>query len=140
ASDIRYIDNNITNRLLAFDAMLSGKGLRYGDGKTNKYFVDNWKNKEQYLSWKLKSISSGKFKLQLKYIDEKDNSGIFVITMGENEFIGEIKPSGQNNSLIVKEIGVVDIGAGVHEINIKPKNITGLELMKILEIELVPTK
>jgi alpha-L-fucosidase len=119
ASDIRYIDNNITNRLLAFDAMLSGKGLRYGDGKTNKYFVDNWKNKEQYLSWKLKSISSGKFKLQLKYIDEKDNSGIFVITIGENEFIGEIKPSGQNNSLIVKEIGVVDIGAGVHEINQK---------------------
>ncbi len=137
-SDVRCIDNNLSNRLLAFDAQLHGSGLIFGDGKTNKYYVANWKRQDQYLSWKFKTIQPGKFKLHLKYIDEKDNSGTYKITINKQEFLNEIQPSGANNRLVTKEIGVVDISLGENELIIKPEDITGIELMKILEFELIP--
>ena len=52
---VRFIAPNVMEtRLLAFDAMLNGNGFGFGDGKTNRYYVDGWKSLEQSVSWKFR--------------------------------------------------------------------------------------
>ncbi|MET3114137.1 alpha-L-fucosidase [Pedobacter sp. CG_S7] len=138
---VRYIGENVeTNRLLAFDSNLHGKGLYYGDGKTNKYYVAGWNNKDQYLSWNFKSTTAASFKIVLKYLEDKENAGKYVIFLNNQEFKGEIQASGKSGSAVVKEIGFFKLNPGEHQLIIKPEKIKGLELMKILEIELIPIK
>jgi len=139
SDNVRYVQSNIPeNRLLAFDAELHGKGLSFGDGKTNRYYVAGWKDQDQYLSWKFRTVVPGKFRVQLKYIDEKENSGTYSIQLDEQLYHGEIIPNQKIINPVTKQTGIYEIQPGEHRIIIKPQRITGLELMKILEIVLIP--
>ena len=57
---IRYVSTNVPKtRLLAFDATQEGKGFGFGDGKTDRYYVEGWKNKDQALRWDFRTATSG---------------------------------------------------------------------------------
>jgi len=51
---------------------------------------------------------------------------------GENTITGN-----DNNAVISEEIGVLNLTAGLHELSIRPLEIRGPELMKLLELQLV---
>src|SRR5690606_17467746 len=82
AEKTRYIDGGSTNRLLAFDAEQTGKGFGFGDGKTNKHYVHGWKTKDQNLLWTFKTTENKSYRVVLKYIAGRDNSGIMNISIG----------------------------------------------------------
>ncbi|WP_235048429.1 alpha-L-fucosidase [Arcticibacter svalbardensis] len=137
-NDLRYLDvDAATNRLLAFDAKLNGEGFSYGDGKTNKYYVTGWKNTSQFLSWDFVTPKATNFKVVIKFIQEKENSGEFNITVDNLSFRGKASFTGKEG-LIIKEIGFAEISAGKHQLKINALEISGIELMKILEIDLIP--
>ena len=138
STNVRYLDTDATtNRLLAFDAKLNGGGFGYGDGKTNRNFVEKWNNKNQFLSWDFIIPKAAKFKVVIKYIQVKENSGEFSVGIGNQKFNGKVISS-DKEGLITKEIGVVSLPAGKHQLNINALEISGTELMKILEINLIP--
>ena len=67
--------NSTLHRLLAIDAQQNGKGFGYGDGKTNRYYVEGWKTKEQSLSWEFNTIRPGKYKIRIKYLAPAESAG-----------------------------------------------------------------
>ena len=67
--------NSTLDRLLAFDAQQNGKGFGYGDGKTNRYYVEGWKTKEQSLSWEFNTIRPGEYKIRIKYLAPAESAG-----------------------------------------------------------------
>ncbi|HEY5774251.1 MAG TPA: alpha-L-fucosidase, partial [Chitinophagaceae bacterium] len=67
--------NSTLDRLLAFDAQQNGKGFGYGDGKTNRYYVEGWKSKEQSLRWQFNTIRPGKYKIRIKYLAPAESAG-----------------------------------------------------------------
>lgn len=126
------------NRFLAFDAAQHGKRLSYGDGKTNRYYVTDWKSKDSYLSWNLKSLKPAKYKVVVKYIADESGSA-YVVNVGGFSKKEDIKAH-VKGVVVTKEIGIADLSAGPVQLNIKPLEIKGNELMKLLEIQLLHIK
>lgn len=151
---IRFVvPNTKKERFLAFDAVQTGKGFSYGDGKTDRYYVEGWKNKEQILSWKLRTINSSAkdFRLLVKYLSPVQTAGgkyaieidqlynSVKATAGKKYYFEDsvitdpkgIKP-------VMHEQGIIALGPGTYIIRIVPIRIDKSELMKLLEIQLIP--
>lgn len=127
----------LTNRLLAYDAELIGKGFGFGDGKTDRYYVDGWTKKEQLIKWNFRLIQPAKYKIELKYAADNTDAGTYGIKIGDFVKKGEIAPSAKGE-VKTESIGEVSLGAGNHTLQISPVEITGNALMKILEVQLIP--
>lgn len=138
ADTIRPLDSSFTNRLLAFDADTHGEGFRFGDGKTNRYYVENWKSKPQYLSWDFYSLEPASYKVVLKYVTDTSSGGTFKLTLDEFSKDAEVDSTQKNGSVITQDLGIARVKAGRNKLTIIPINIKKIELMKLLEVQLIP--
>jgi hypothetical protein len=137
---VRYIAPNIPlTRLLAFDATQHGNGFGFGDGKAGRYYVDGWKNPDQYLTWNFRTAAAGSYRLVIKYLAGEGSGGTYRWQIDAGQTTGRSVTAGRNNGIVTEEIGTVNIGPGRHELSIRPAGITGQELMKLLELQLVQT-
>ena len=135
---VRFIAPNIpVTRLLAFDAAQHGDGLSFGDGKTNKFYVDGWKSMEQSLSWTMRLFKEGRYHVVIKYLAGDNSGGSFKLRVDKGQEFNYTVDINANNAVITKKLAEVTIGSGIHEIEIKPAGITKQELMKLLEIQLI---
>jgi alpha-L-fucosidase len=135
---IRLVADNVSTRLLAFDAKLRGKGFGFGDGKSNAYFVDGWKSKDQSVSWVFRCFEPAQFRVILKYAASPETEGVSSIKAGDKFFTETITATQKGNEIVIKEIGTINTVAGTNEINISALDIKKTELMKLLEIQLIP--
>ncbi|MFD1820565.1 Alpha-L-fucosidase [Pseudarcicella hirudinis] len=134
----RLLSARIPNRLLAFDAVQHGKDLKFGDGKATRYDVENWKNTSQSLSWPFRLNEAGTFKLILKYSISPESEGRFILEDKDFKLEGSTSPSQKNFEVVNKESGIVKLSAGDHELKMIPLEIKKGELMKLMEIQLIP--
>ncbi len=135
----RVLDPDVTeNRLLVFDARQHGKKLGFGDGKTNRYYVTGWKSKDSYLSWDLKVLKPANYKIVAKYIADEGGSS-YEVNIGNFSKKKEVIPSSKG-AVVSQEIGIATLDAGTHQLIIKPIDINDTELMKLLEVQLIPLK
>lgn len=141
ADSVRLLSEKDLNRLLIFNAESQGKGIRYGDGKANRYYVENWNKKDQKFSWKVRNNNLTTYKISIKYIGSTENEGILRLSL-DNVPINElqIKPEPKNGSEISLDLGTVILPKGSHKLLIEPVEVSNSELMKILEITLIPLK
>ena len=134
---LRRLDSKwVSNRLLAFDAEIHGKGIGFGDGKANRYYIDNWTSLDQYLSWDFKVLQSSRFKVVAKYLAGAEGQNSYEVQLGD--FKKQAAVSTEKNGVVTQEIGIATVSSGVHQLTIRPVNIVGVELMKLLEIQLIP--
>ena len=141
ADTVRLLSNTSSNRLLVFDAELLGKGFQYADGKTNKYYVQNWKHEEQKINWTLRLNSPAVFAISLKYIGSKNSAGTFRLTSDQNIVKEQQITSQQKDGEVISlDLGIISLSKGIHHLMIEPLRITKSELMKPLEITLMPVK
>ena len=127
-----YLAPNIAvSRLLAFDAKQEGKGFKFGDGKTGKYYVDGWKEKDQALHWDITTSEKTSYKILVKYIAGK---GSYLLTVGRSNFEKDVN---EKKGILTDEIGTITLQPGSHQIRISPKRLAGNELMKLLEVQLI---
>jgi hypothetical protein len=133
---VYYVATNIPlTRLLAFDAGLS-RGFKFGDGKTDRFYVEGWEKKDQYVKWTFRTNETQKFKLVIKYLAGKDDGGSYNFKIDQQEFKQTVKIG--NDSVITEDIGTLQLNKGLHNINISPDHILKSELMKLLEVQLIP--
>lgn len=134
----RLVAANIpVNRFLVFDAKVHGK-MGFGDGKTDKYYVTGWKNKADYLSWDLRLLKAGKYKITAKYIAEEGGS-TYEVKIGVFAQQQQVVAS-RKGAVLSQEIGIAVLKPGQQELVVKALDIKGQELMKLLEIQLIPIK
>lgn len=137
--------NKEINRLLAFDAIQHGKGFNYGDGKTDRYYVEGWKSKEQSLRWELNTIKPGRYNISIKYLAQPGTAGgsyslsFFRNTVEtskmETEFSAQVETAA---GVVTRNIGVVSLQDGSYNLVMNAVTIPKTELMKLLEIQLIP--
>lgn len=140
ADTIRRIESSVTNRLLVFDADAHGEGFRFGDGKTNRYNVENWKSKEQYLSWDFYSLQPASYKVVLKYLSDANAGGTYNLKLDEFSRNAEAGLNHKSGPVITEELGIASLKAGRNKLTIKPIDIKKIELMKLLEVQLIPVE
>jgi len=137
---IRFIGpNSKQDRLLAYDAKQQGKGFSFGDGKTNRYYVEGWKNKEQSLSWDLRTSKATDFRLIIKYLaPEESAGGRYALSFDQHYTERIVKTTEKNTEVVTEEIFSVRAKAGIHSLRISPLSFGKSELMKLLEVQLIP--
>jgi alpha-L-fucosidase len=135
---VRFIAPNISStRLLAFDATQHGKGFGFGDGKTNRFYVDGWKSIQQSLSWTVRLAKENHYNIVVKYLAGETSGGAFKLVIDKNTtFDFNVEPN-SDNTAITKKLNDILLSTGIHEIAIQPTTITKQELMRLLEIQLV---
>jgi len=137
---IPFVSVNISKtRLLAYDAVQQGKGFSFGDGKTDRYYVEGWKSKDQNLSWNFRTSAASDFKILIKYIAPKESAGgIYGATMDDFYTQNPVINGEKNTEVIARELETISLQAGIHHLKITPVTIAGKELMKLLEVQLIP--
>lgn len=137
ADTIRYISTNVPiSRILAYDATMHGKKFGFGDGKTDRYYVDGWQSKDQYLDWTFQTDFKANFQLQLKYVADKTCGGSYKLSLDNYQIKNEVETK-TNVTATTQAAGTVMLQPGIHHLRINAKNITGKELMKLLEVQLI---
>jgi len=136
---IRYVSTNIPlTRLLAYDATQRGKGFAFGDGKTDRYYVEGWKSKEQSLSWNFRTTVPTNFKLLMKYIAPTETAGgIYTVSL-DDYYTQNTVSTDAKGTVTTKNLGVVSLPAGLHQLKLSSLTIAKAELMKLLEVQLIP--
>jgi alpha-L-fucosidase len=139
---VRYISSSVPGeRLLAFDAKLSGKGFGFGDGKTNRYYVEGWKTTSQSVSWTFRVAERSQFQLVIRYVADENAGGTYRLSVDKTLPIDLTVAPVKNSTVISGNIGKpVIFGPGVHTIEMRALTIKKSELMKLLEIELIPVE
>ncbi|NML22203.1 alpha-L-fucosidase [Pseudoflavitalea sp. G-6-1-2] len=131
ADSVMYLAPDVKlTRLLAFDGKLEGKGWKYGDGKTDKFYVEGWKDADQSVSWQFKTTEKASYKIKIRYIA---GGGNYVVTMDKSLFE---KPVSTGKGVVSEEVGTIIAHPGWHEMRIRAKDVQRAELMKLLEIQL----
>ena len=139
ADPTRLLSTISPNRLLVFDAKIQGKGLTFGDGKTNRYYVQNWNKNEQKIVWTLRLESSCTYKITLKYIGTKESEGTFRLSADGNTLTeSQINSQPKDGEAITLDLGNFSLDKGNHDILIEPLKISKTELMRLMEITLTP--
>jgi alpha-L-fucosidase len=142
------VPNTKQERFLAYDATQTGKGFGFGDGKTDRYYVEGWKAKEQSLSWEFRTIEKQNFKVVIKYIaPEETSGGSYSVILNQNysastkeldRFNQNVSTDPKNTTVITRELGNISLTPGSYTLQIVPDSISKSELMKLLEIQLIP--
>jgi len=136
SDSVQYAAPNIPlTRLLAFDARLHGKGFSFGDGKRDRYYVDGWSSKDQYLSWDLRTVAPATYHMIITY-RTGEYGGTYRWEIDGASSGEQTIPVGGADEVVTVDLGTVSLAAGVHELSIKAVDIAGRQLMRPLEVRL----
>lgn len=136
---VRLIDGRKT-RLLAFDSNLLGGGFRFGDGKAKRYFVEGWNRKDQEISWQVRLNKPVSLRVALLYAGSPDSEGTFSLLANKDKLEGTIEPGQKTGTVYSVNPGTIKLKKGVNLIRIVPEEIKNKELMKLLEVQLIPVE
>jgi len=137
---LRYVASNATTRMLAFDATLKGTGWSRGDGKADNYQVENWTQKQQSLCWTFRTAQPIQAGIMLKHITTPLTDGKVVVSINDQHYEFSVKAESDGSQLRQIEVAPVMFAAGEHTITLTALSITGKELMKVLEVQILPIK
>ena len=76
----------LTTSLLAFDADYKDPNLKFGDGKTDRYYITGWKSSAQKIGWKFRTTKSSTYKILIKYITTGDTGGQYTLKIENKLF------------------------------------------------------
>ncbi|SDC02813.1 Alpha-L-fucosidase [Niabella drilacis] len=132
-----FVAPNIpVTRLLAFDAQLEGKGFGFGDGKAGRYYVEGWKSAAQQLVWNIRTMEARQYDVVIKYVTGKECDGNYKLLLNNTASI-EGKVQQAKGGVVTEKIGKLELKRGVNTLVLSPEAISGTELMKLLEVQLV---
>jgi len=134
---VQFVAPNIAlTRLLAFDARLHGNGFSFGDGKRDRFYVDGWSSKDQYLSWDFRTVVAADYHMTITYRAGEGCGGTYRWQVDGIQGEQKVAPGG-SDEVVTVDLGTVSLGAGTHELSIRPVEIADRLLMRPLELRLV---
>ena len=138
SDSVRLLAGNHPIRLLAFDARLHGTGLKFGDGKAKRFYVENWKNKDQWFSWEVRLNEPVEYKIELKFTGAKGSGGKIKLETGNQVLESSIPEKQVANEVNTLSLGSLKLSKGISQLSLKPLSFGKEELIKLLEIQLIP--
>jgi len=138
---LMYVDHHVNkNRLLTFYAKQIGNPMKFGDGKKNRYYVTGWTRLSQGLRWDTHVLNGGRFKVAIRYVkDVVGTGGNLGLNLGGKNIDFTIDPS---SSVGLREhqleLGTVTLPKGKQVIELRAHTIAGAEMVKFLEVILLP--
>lgn len=148
--DLYIISPGVTvNRLLAFNATQKGEGFAFGDGKTDRYYLERWKKPTQQLEWKIQNENRQQYRIIVKYLAPAATAGgRYRLAIDQQPYSASkhtvidkpVRTTAKQTEVVTVSEDTVTLDKGVYTLSIAPLAFGAEELMKLLEIQLVPVK
>ena len=74
----------------------------------------------------------------IRYLTSENSGGDYKLRIDDSYEFGYSVNSGQPGLPVEQEIAELTIGPGVHVITLQPLEIRNVELLKLLEVQLIP--
>jgi len=136
---LRVAPAGATTTLHVMAGRLTGKGIRYGDGKRTRDVVEEWSAPDGAVSWTVRVPQAARFRVAANYnTAAKDNTGTFVIEAAGQSISGQVTPTGNLATFRTDTVGELALPAGEHTLTVRPGKIAGANLMRLRQLELTP--
>src|SRR6266849_3559011 len=137
---IRLVLNSQPNLLRVFDGELHGRKLHFGDGKAPRAYVLDWSDPTEWVGWKIRVNEPGRYEVSVKYTTASAaNNGTYSVTFNDQAFAVTVVPTPNETEARTEAVGTVRLVTGEYEIQVKPTDIRGGELMRLFSISLTPS-
>ncbi len=125
--------------LHVMDGRLDGKGIRYGDGKTNRDVVEEWSSAEATVTWLVRVPQSGRFRVAVHYnTATKSACGAFAVEVANQSLPAKVVSTDSMAAFRTDAIGEVTLAAGEHTLVVRATQLDGDSLLRLRGLELTP--
>ena len=115
--------------------------MRFGDGKSFRAYVQDWRKLEEWVGWQVRLNIAGEFEVALKYTTaSKESIGSYEVSVGEQKLPATVQPTANENESRTVSLGRVTLAPGKYEIAVRPVDIKGNELMRLFYVSLSPVQ
>ena len=136
---VRLVLNSQTNLLRVFDGNLHGRKLHFGDGKASRAYILDWSDPTEWVGWKVRVNEPGRYEVLVKYTTASAaNNGTYSVTFNDQAFVVTVVATPSETQARTEKVGTVRLVPGEYEIQVKPADIRGGELMRLFSISLTP--
>lgn len=126
--------------LHARDAIMHGTTVRY-EPQPNKNTIGYWTRKEDWVSWDFEVSRPGKFDVNILQGCGKGSGGSEVqFSVGKQSLKMTVQDTGHFQNFVSRNIGVIELPAGKHSLEVKPLTKPGLAVMDLRSVTLEPVK
>jgi alpha-L-fucosidase len=132
----RLLSPTQVNTLRAFDGQRHG-GLRFGAGKAENAYAENWTRPGDSMSWPVRAAGPVAFDVSAVYDAEPGSEGgTYRVQVGGQELSGTVQ-AGTNRTV---RLGSVQLQPGRLDIRVLPREIRGGELLRLRSVVLTPQR
>ena len=132
---------NINNQLLGFDAEAQGSHFSYGDGKTNRDYVDGLEREGNRLSWNIRTDRVANYRVSLRYSSTSPTAApgtSFSLRFGDQTLSAAAPATANEHAVATVDMGTLHISPA--EAKALTVTQTGApQLMHFFELDLMPT-
>ncbi|HWA26578.1 MAG TPA: alpha-L-fucosidase [Lacunisphaera sp.] len=133
------LDSAGMTRLHVMDGRLDGRGIRYGDGKTNRDVTEEWSGADASVTWTVRVPSAGRFAVAAQYNTlTPENTGAFTVEAAQQSLAGRVQPTQNVNTFRTEPLGELVLPAGEHTLVVRAREVAGGNLMRLRQLELTP--
>ncbi|MGB7161443.1 MAG: alpha-L-fucosidase [Tepidisphaeraceae bacterium] len=133
--DRRLLLSSRPNALRAFDGQLNGSTIKFGQGKRENAFVEQWTRADDAVAWPVRVTVPTDFDVSVTYdADPTSAGGTFDVKLANQTIRASVQP-GQE---VAQPLGKVHLTPGSLTIAVTPARIAGAELMRLRTITLTP--
>ena len=134
---VRLLDSKSTNYLYTFDAHLTGEGMGYGDGKTNRNYVRNWVSQNQGMDWTFRLEAPAKYQVYLDYnTTNVDDEGDLEVTVGNKQFAVHYTGYTEKQGTKRMKVGTIVLPQGTYTCKLRGKRHNNQEFLRPIAIVL----
>jgi hypothetical protein len=135
--ETRLVSTDTPTRLHVFDGQLDGSGLRYGDGKRNRDIVMEWKAVDTGVSWPIRLARAARYRVRMRYTSNRAGDG-GTFTIGAGDAVLDARVTPRPDAFDTVDLGELALPAGAQRLRVRATQVSGDELMRLQQIELVP--
>ena len=124
--------------LHARDVIVHGSTVRY-EPQPNKNTVGYWMKKEDWVSWDFEVTQPGRFNVIILQGCGKGSGGSEVeFAVNGQALKTTVQDTGGFQNFVSRDIGTVNLTAGLHSLTVKPLSKPGLAVMDLRSVTLKP--
>ena len=137
---VRLVLNSQPNLLRVFDGELHGRKVHFGDGKAPRAYVLDWSDPAEWVGWKVRVNEPGRYEVSVKYTTASAaNNGTYSVIFNDQAFAVTVVPTLSETEGRTETVGTVRLVPGEYEIQVRPADIRGGELMRLFSLSLTPS-
>ena len=121
------------NVLRVFDGTLRGNRIKFGQGKRENAYVEQWTDTGDLVSWPVRVAEAAAFEVTASYdAGAQSAGGTYRVSVGSSPIAGVVREGND----VVDTLSVVRLEPGEREVRVAPVKIVGGELMRLRTITL----